>query len=413
MLERARNRLLGFLAQIFSADQRGDVTVVFDSAVRLPDTPDYLLHNGIHVHFASGHRDADEMIIDMLLRHSAPKSLLIVSSDHQIQQAAQRRRARFVDSDKWYDETLAANRTNPQVVATAAQIQLEVQLELKETSAAGADPDQTRLLEEFSQNLEHWVSPTRSNPASAAPEPVASPDPNAPARKSPREPATRPATTGQATGGGTPAGGVGPGTGSGAGRSGKLHGHAAELREDEAEFEDAVAGLDLRPKLDTPLKHGLLTDLDEDQWLAALDREFESFGLSGSQPPRSTGSSTESTPRTGIPPVDPRTEPPSNRANLAQPTSARSEHSARPDHPAEPLPPDAEQIDSDEPQSTDEEDPGNAAPEVTDQQFKRWNRQLAETDLAIFPPGYGEDVLFSESFQIDDRLKKKRRPGRS
>jgi len=159
MLERARSRLLGFLAQIFSPAERGGVTVVFDSAVRLPDTPDYVLHNGIHVHFASGHRDADEMIIDMLLRHSAPKSLLIVSSDHQIQQAAKRRRARFVDSDKWYDEMIEANRANPQVAATAAQIQLEVQLELKEMAAAGADPDQTKLLEAFSRNLERWVAP--------------------------------------------------------------------------------------------------------------------------------------------------------------------------------------------------------------------------------------------------------------
>ena len=54
----------------------------------------------------------------------------------------------------------------------------------------------------------------------------------------------------------------------------------------------------------------------------------------------------------------------------------------------------------------------NARPTVSEQQVKRWNRQLAETDLAIFPPGYGEEVLFAESFEIDDRLKKKRRPGK-
>ncbi len=413
MLERARNRLLGFLAQVFSVSERGDVTVVFDSAVRLPDTPDYVLHNGIHVHFATGHRDADEMIIDMLLRHSAPKSLLIVSSDHQIQQAAQRRRARFVDSDKWYDQTVAANRTNPQVAATAAEIQLEVQLELKEMSAAGADPDQTKLLEEFSQSLEKWVAP--QHPAAAA----TSKPTSASAKQSAPNPGLPTARAAERVG-----------------RRSEPTGETPRRLEVDSIDEQEVAGLDLRPKLDTPLKHGLLTDLDEDQWLAALDREFEAVGLSGGLQPVTDdlrpGSTTPSslkqpsdqrvpanvtadtqpgpTAVDGAAPVAPTVK--SVPAGQADPTSVPK---------PKPKPPTANdtgvQATGDMGCAPSEDTRGDsqpfAAPAVSDQQVRRWNRQLAETDVTIFPPGYGEDVLFSDSFEIDDRLKKKRRPGKS
>jgi len=411
MLERARNRLLGFLAQVFLPAERGDVTVVFDSAVRLPDTPDYLLHNGIHVHFASGHRDADEMIIDMLLRHSAPKSLLIVSSDHQIQQAAQRRRARFVDSDKWYDQTAEANRTNPKVAATAAEIQLEVQLELKEMSAAGADRDQTKLLEEFSQSLEKWVAPQQ-----AAPAPTSKP---APAATSGQQQVPGPSRT----------------TTSAHERTVRRSDRAIEeprrLEVDSIDDQE-VAGLDLRPKLDTPLKHGLLTDLDEDQWLAALDREFEAVGLSGGlQPVTGDAPPGSVTPSALKHPSDPRGPENSPANNQPGPTAVGGSSPAAPTAKpittskagatsvarSEPkLPTDTHtrgEAAADTPQGLSDDPSGDSEPPaVSDQQVRRWNRQLAETDLTIFPPGYGEDILFSESFEIDDRLKKKRRPGK-
>lgn len=407
MLERARNRLLGFLAQVFSPAERGDVTVVFDSAVRLPDTPDYVLHSGIHVHFATGHRDADEMIIDMLLRHSAPKSLLIVSSDHQIQQAAKRRRARFIDSDQWYDQTVEANRSNPQVAATAAEIQLEVQLELKEMSAAGADREQTKLLEEFSQSLEKWVAPqTTSAPAPKPAPPLARQQAPSPSRTPtsandhPMRPSDRAPT------------------------------EPRRLEVVDSIDEQEVAGLDLRPKLDTPLKHGLLTDLDEDQWLAALDREFEAVGLSGGlQPVTGDASSGSGTPSARKHPDDQKG--PANRPADTQPDRTAVHGSASSAPMATPIPTnvaDATPIAARaKPKpATGTDTSGQAAaetasdpsedsepPAVSDQQVRRWNRQLAETDVTIFPPGYGEDVLFSESFEIDDRLKKKRRSGKS
>ena len=49
------------------------------------------------------------------------------------------------------------------------------------------------------------------------------------------------------------------------------------------------------------------------------------------------------------------------------------------------------------------------AAKVSERQLERWNRQLSETTTDVFPPGYGEDVLFSDSFEIDDRLKRRRK----
>ncbi len=54
------------------------------------------------VRYASEYRDADALIEQLIEEHHAPRSLLVVSSDHRIQRAARRRRASFIDSDRWY-----------------------------------------------------------------------------------------------------------------------------------------------------------------------------------------------------------------------------------------------------------------------------------------------------------------------
>jgi predicted RNA-binding protein with PIN domain len=59
------------------------------------------------VHFARRHSDADELIEELLEQHTAPRSLLVVSSDHRIQRAARHYGASYIDSDKWYGEIRA------------------------------------------------------------------------------------------------------------------------------------------------------------------------------------------------------------------------------------------------------------------------------------------------------------------
>lgn len=334
-LERARGMLLGFLAQVFPPDQRDSVTVVFDSALRLPDLPDYFVQNDIHVYFATGHRDADELIIGMLQRHSAPKSLMIVSSDHQIQRAAQRRKARFCDSDRWYEGMIAANRSNPRVVATAAEIALEIQLLRKELATGSPDPEQEQLLSEFSKSI-----------ATFLPEPLPIVEPEPPPVL---DLAAKPI--------------------SGELRHGTLSEEAVAeaMRLLDRDYLSAALGKDIKAQireLVTPHRVPDIVGLDDDH----VNPNKISKSVSNVNQESAADATTDS--------VSETPQSASNDRIKSEGLAARHD-----------------QVTTD----------------VPAQQLDRWNRQLKETDVTIFPPGYGEDVIFSESFEIDNRLKKKPR----
>jgi predicted RNA-binding protein with PIN domain len=109
-LHRTRIALLDFLAASIDERQRPHTTIVFDAAGAPPGLPRTLTHEGISVHFARRHSDADELIEELVEAHPAPRELLVVSSDHRVQRAARRRGAAFIDSDQWYAEIRAAHR---------------------------------------------------------------------------------------------------------------------------------------------------------------------------------------------------------------------------------------------------------------------------------------------------------------
>ena len=109
-LQRSREALLRFLAASIDAKERDRTTIVFDASDAPPGLPRRLTHDGMTVHFAAQHADADALIEELIERDDAPKSLLVVSSDHRIQRAARRRRARFIDSDQWYRQILQARQ---------------------------------------------------------------------------------------------------------------------------------------------------------------------------------------------------------------------------------------------------------------------------------------------------------------
>ncbi|MEO0514048.1 MAG: NYN domain-containing protein [Planctomycetota bacterium] len=54
--------------------------------------------------YAGSHRSADDLIIDLINAHSAPRRLTVVSSDRVIRAAARRRRARDMASDDFVDK---------------------------------------------------------------------------------------------------------------------------------------------------------------------------------------------------------------------------------------------------------------------------------------------------------------------
>ena len=109
-LHRTRLALLEFLSASLSKRERTETTIVFDAAGAPPGLPRTLSHDGITVHFARRHADADEMIEDLLEQCAAPRALVVVSSDHRVQRAARHRGASYVDSEQWYAELRAAGR---------------------------------------------------------------------------------------------------------------------------------------------------------------------------------------------------------------------------------------------------------------------------------------------------------------
>ena len=98
-LRRQRHRLLVRLARELTTEERVRCTVVFD-AIEAPSGLDRSMrHAELLVRFADPGHDADSLIEELIESHSSPTQLLVVSSDHRIQKAANRRRAETVDSE--------------------------------------------------------------------------------------------------------------------------------------------------------------------------------------------------------------------------------------------------------------------------------------------------------------------------
>ena len=111
-LQGSREALLRFLAASIEPNERPHTTIVFDAAGAPPGLPQLVTHEGMTVHYASNYADADELIEELIAAHHAPRTLLVVSSDHRLQRAAKRRRASFVDSDQWFTEALRRRERN-------------------------------------------------------------------------------------------------------------------------------------------------------------------------------------------------------------------------------------------------------------------------------------------------------------
>jgi predicted RNA-binding protein with PIN domain len=103
-LLRARRRLLRYLVRRLRTSELDRTTVVFDAREPPVGFPHSSMLCGMRVLFATPDGDADAVIEDLIDRHSAPKRLTLVSSDHRLQQAARRRRAMFLDSDAFLDD---------------------------------------------------------------------------------------------------------------------------------------------------------------------------------------------------------------------------------------------------------------------------------------------------------------------
>jgi predicted RNA-binding protein with PIN domain len=165
-LHRTRVRLIEELLDRVADSDRSDTLLVFDAKnPRGMTTPDLVGH-GFKIAFARDYEDADAMVIELIQKHSQPKQLTVVSSDHRIQTAASRREASFIDSDVWFDRPMGS--ASPASRNNAAPI-------LQKPDISLSDKETQALIDEFSQfdpestgdkpkNLDEDVSHETFNP---------------------------------------------------------------------------------------------------------------------------------------------------------------------------------------------------------------------------------------------------------
>ncbi len=120
--ENSRRALLDFLLRVVPQAELPRTTVVFDAAEAPPGLPSEYTYGDLLVIFARDYDSADAMIEELIQRHTAPRRLTVVSSDHRIQRAARRRRAIAIDSDIWYHDILRRHNIKAdQALASASE----------------------------------------------------------------------------------------------------------------------------------------------------------------------------------------------------------------------------------------------------------------------------------------------------
>ena len=147
MLEKCRNRFITFLRNHLTDTERPRTTVIFDAKDAPPDVRRRWEVDGVSIVFAEPGGDADSLIEECLLSHSAPKLVKLVSSDHRLQKAARRRRARFVDSEVFHTQL---ERRGPHPEASRAAYDRRIASDPKRTGKS-SDEETAAWLEVFGE----------------------------------------------------------------------------------------------------------------------------------------------------------------------------------------------------------------------------------------------------------------------
>lgn len=165
-LEKSRDSLLRFVASVVPKKDRSTTTVVFDGKDAPPGLDRVAGFAGMTVMFSEPRTEADDLIEELILASSAPRRLLVVSSDHRIQRAAARRQARSIDSEEWYWQ----QRPSPDAMDAISR---------RESSEDAAGPktlskeEVTAWLEEFGavevDEIERQLDEDQSRPRNSSP----------------------------------------------------------------------------------------------------------------------------------------------------------------------------------------------------------------------------------------------------
>jgi uncharacterized protein len=147
-LEKARQGLLGLLKGSFG-NAASCLTVVFDASRAPPGVKPEQDFHGIHVLYATGRAQADDVIEDLLQHAAVPKAVTVVSDDHRLQQAARRRRARFLGCHDFLDGLeKTRKRTSPRKKNEERRKELTSE-ETKEWLSAFADLEKDPAFKEL------------------------------------------------------------------------------------------------------------------------------------------------------------------------------------------------------------------------------------------------------------------------
>lgn len=98
-LERSRNRLLRFLANRLDLEERRRTTIVFDARTIPFEGSRQQKLEEMTILFNQAGSDADTLIEELILKHSAPKQLEVISGDRRLQRAIKRRKGIAVESE--------------------------------------------------------------------------------------------------------------------------------------------------------------------------------------------------------------------------------------------------------------------------------------------------------------------------
>ena len=141
-LERGRKRLLDLIRESIDPSVLSKTHIVFDAYSSHSLATEITHYQEIKVHFSLGYENADALIEKLIREHSAPKTLIVVSSDHRIQRCAKAYRCRIYDSAIWLDEFVQRNAGRPgktptistprERVAESGLSNVEVEMWLKE-----------------------------------------------------------------------------------------------------------------------------------------------------------------------------------------------------------------------------------------------------------------------------------------
>lgn len=86
---------------------RGRVTVVCDGKVK-PHSPAESPVQSVELIYSGPNRSADDVIVGLIDADTAPRRLVVVSNDHQIQKAARRRRCKVLPVEEFISRLAAA-----------------------------------------------------------------------------------------------------------------------------------------------------------------------------------------------------------------------------------------------------------------------------------------------------------------